>query len=82
MILAKSKGIKIPEELGIVGFSNDPVSTIIEPQLTTINQPIGEMGKLSATLLIKALEEKVVLNERHQLLTDLIVRKSSVRSNF
>lgn len=79
MILAKSQGIKIPEELGVVGFSNDPVSTIIDPQLTTINQPIGEMGKLSATLLIKALEEKVFSNERHQLLTELIVRGSSVR---
>jgi LacI family transcriptional regulator, repressor for deo operon, udp, cdd, tsx, nupC, and nupG len=36
MILAKNKGIKIPEELVVVGFSNDPVSTIIDPQL--INQ--------------------------------------------
>lgn len=79
MILAKSKGIKIPEELGVVGFSNDPVSTIIEPQLTTISQPIGEMGKLSASILIKALEEKIIRNERHQLLTELIVRGSSVR---
>lgn len=79
MILAKNKGIKIPEELGVVGFSNDPISLIVEPQLTTISQPIEEMGKLSASILIKALQEKVITNDRHQLLTKLIVRGSSVR---
>ncbi|MFA9392891.1 MAG: LacI family DNA-binding transcriptional regulator [Prolixibacteraceae bacterium] len=72
-------GIKIPQEVAIVGFNDDPVSTIIQPQLSTITYPGREAGRLAAKSLIEHLmglnniehTNKVVLN------TNLIVRASS-----
>ena len=76
MLVAKSRGVKIPQELGIVGFSNDPVSAIIEPSLTTIEQPVWEMGRQAAKLLLEQMEHPH--NVTHTLPTRLIIRNSSV----
>lgn len=76
MLVAKSRGVKIPQELGIVGFSNDPVSAIIEPSLTTIEQPVWEMGRQAAKLLLEQMEHPH--NVIHTLPTRLIIRNSSV----
>jgi LacI family transcriptional regulator len=42
----KENGVNIPEDIAIVGFNNDAVGKIIEPQLTTIDYPGIDMGKL------------------------------------
>lgn len=77
----KMAGIKIPHDMAIAGFNNEIVSTVIEPNLTTINYPGQEMGEISASILIRKLTKlqdenlnRVVL--RHQ----LIVRESSLRN--
>ena len=77
----RDAGIAIPEDISIVGFSNNPNTTLVRPQLTTVNQPAFEIGRHSAKLLIRQLEkendggksetETIVLN------TSLIVRDSS-----
>jgi LacI family transcriptional regulator/LacI family repressor for deo operon, udp, cdd, tsx, nupC, and nupG len=77
MLLAKQRGIQIPQELGIVGFSNDPVSSIIEPALTTVEQPVREIGAQSAQLLLAQLQTPNL--EQKVLATRLIVRDSSRR---
>ncbi|MCB9286670.1 MAG: LacI family DNA-binding transcriptional regulator [Lewinellaceae bacterium] len=41
---AKSRGIKIPEELAVIGFNNDPICEIIDPPLSSIHHPAIEMG--------------------------------------
>jgi len=76
----KAAGIKIPEQVAIGGFNNEPISTVVEPNLTTINYPGQEMGEICASILIRRLANpdnaelnRVVL--RHQ----LIVRDSSRR---
>jgi len=74
----KKAGIRIPEQIAIGGFNNEPVSTVIEPNLTTINYPGQEMGEVCASILIRMLAkpDSVELNRvvlRHQ----LIVRDSS-----
>lgn len=74
-------GIDVPNEVAIVGFNNDPVSTIVQPQLSTIAYPGREAGMLAAKSLIEHLTgvnsiehtNKVVLN------THLIARASSKR---
>jgi DNA-binding LacI/PurR family transcriptional regulator len=81
MLYAKRKGIKIPDELGVVGFSNDPMASVIEPSLTTIEQPVADMGREAMRVLLDAVKKG--LNDfvpvRTSLQTRLIVRQSSVR---
>lgn len=75
--------IKIPTELAIVGFSNYPISRIIEPNLTTVNDRAFEMGQSAAKLLIRQIEDGVesfIDSETITLKTELIVRESTVSS--
>ncbi|MBL3656223.1 LacI family DNA-binding transcriptional regulator [Fulvivirga sediminis] len=77
---AKEKGIKIPEELAVIGFNNDPVSLIIDPQLSTVSHPAIEMGKLAAQQVLKQSQYKdVVKSEAIMLRTELLVRASTKR---
>jgi len=77
----KEHGINIPEDIAIVGFNNDPISKIIEPQLTTIDYPGIDMGEIAARNLINHL--KGVSNIKHTqtivVRSDLIIRKSSIK---
>lgn len=76
----KQNGIRIPEDIAIVGFNNDPISRVVEPNLTTVNYPGHEMGEIAASTLINAIDHTptATLNTlvlRHQ----LIIRDSSRR---
>lgn len=81
ILIAKSKGIKIPSELAIVGFSNEPTSALIEPGLTTLAQPLDEIGKTIVQLLLQEIEsdDDVLVPRTEILKTQLIVRGSSLR---
>lgn len=77
----KSINLRIPEDIAIVGFNNDPISSIIEPSLTTIAQPAFEMGKLAAEQVFKQKgDANVVASETIKLKTRLIIRDSSLKS--
>jgi LacI family transcriptional regulator len=52
----KNLGIKIPQEISLAGFTNNPTSAVVEPPLTTVSQPGYEMGKLSVTHLLDQLD--------------------------
>ncbi|HWB92868.1 MAG TPA: LacI family DNA-binding transcriptional regulator [Puia sp.] len=77
----KEGGIKIPEDIAVVGFNNDIISTIVEPRLTTISYPGKEIGEVAARHLVNQLNQgkkdsltnKVILSSR------LIVRASSLK---
>jgi len=77
----KKAGLRIPEDLAVAGFSNYPVSTIIGPALTTIDDRAVEMGKTAARMLIRQIEERDVniASETIVIRTDLIVRDSTRR---
>jgi len=77
----KEHGISIPDDIAIVGFNNDAISKIIEPQLTTIHYPGMDMGEIAARNLINHL--KGLSNIKHTntivVRSDLIIRKSSMK---
>ncbi|MGY6647472.1 LacI family DNA-binding transcriptional regulator [Wenyingzhuangia sp. IMCC45574] len=77
----KANGIRIPEDIAIVGFNNDPISSVIEPNLTTINQPDSKMGIIACELLIDRIENKIASleNSSQVLETELIIRNSSLK---
>ncbi|TNJ42522.1 LacI family DNA-binding transcriptional regulator [Tamlana fucoidanivorans] len=75
----KSKGVTIPKDIAVVGFNNDPISAVIEPPLTTINQPAFRIGKIASELLLKKIQNKDTENDSifNVLNSELIVRASS-----
>ncbi len=83
MQVIKKMKIKIPEDIAVVGFSNYPVSTIIEPSLTTIDDRAVEMGKAAARLLIRQIETRDdnIASESIVIKTDLVIRESTVRGS-
>lgn len=80
----KENGIKVPEDIAIVGFNNDAIGKLIDPALTTINYPGIDMGEIAARNLINHL--KGISNMHHTntiiVRTELIVRKSSLKKGF
>jgi LacI family transcriptional regulator len=78
---AKKRGVKIPEELAVIGFNNDPISQIIDPNLSTISHPASKMGKMSAEIILKNIKslKKEDIKEITFLNTEVLVRESSKR---
>ena len=79
MIYLRSLGIRIPEDIGIVGFSNEPFSKVVSPSISTIEQPGFEMGQKAAELIIRKIENKERTYQTITLHTKLIIRESSRR---
>lgn len=78
MALAR-RNIKVPDEMGIVGFTNSPMTEIFHPPLSNIRQPAFEMGQVAMAMLIQIIESKhpVTKFETRVLNTELTVRASS-----
>jgi LacI family transcriptional regulator len=75
----QDRGMVIPEQIALVGFSNNPNTALVRPRLTTVNQPAFEIGRTAARLLLKSFylaPEKQQI-ETIVLKTELIVRESS-----
>lgn len=79
MNVAKKMNIKIPEELSIVGFNDDPHSSFMSPSLSTVLQPVFSIGMLSARILLHHLKDvDAKIEFRHEVFkTELITRESS-----
>lgn len=75
---AFSLGLKVPDDLSVVGYDDTPMSSLVSPALTTIHQPIEEMGLASIDLLLKLLNGGPHPGPSIQLQPHLVIR-SSVR---
>jgi len=75
----KKFNVKIPEEIAVVGFSNSSHSTIIEPNLTTVDQPGKRIGQIAVQQLVNEIEEPVDLmtSKSIEIKTNLIIRDST-----
>jgi LacI family transcriptional regulator len=73
----KEKKIQIPEQISIIGFTNEPASSLIEPSLTTVSQPSHAMGKAAAEIFINLLTHEDAEPVTKVLKTELIVRGST-----
>lgn len=81
IVLARSKGIRIPEDLGVVGFSDDSIAAYIGSGLTTVKQPTLQIGEAAARMMLRLMqgEEEAPRPETIVFDAELIVRGSSRR---
>ncbi len=80
MMACKEAGLRVPEEVGIVGFSNWQFCSMVDPTLSSVYQPGFEMGVKSTALLLDWIEKKFEPEESDRsvvLATELVIRKSS-----
>jgi LacI family transcriptional regulator len=77
----KESGIRIPQDIAIVGFNNDAVSKLVEPTLTTVNYPGKDMGEIAARYLINHLKGESKLEQTNTIIvrSELVVRRSSLK---
>jgi alanine racemase len=78
MAAAISSGLRVPEDLSVVGYDDLPMAAWTSPPLTTVRQPIIEKGRLAARLLIQRMQGKQV-ESPSPLKTSLVVRSSTSR---
>jgi DNA-binding LacI/PurR family transcriptional regulator len=79
MQAAKERKINVPDQLSIVGFDNTILATITDPPMTTIAQPIQEMGHQVVNLITQEINSEKSVKQRVVLLPELIVRGSTKR---
>lgn len=82
MKVLKKHGYKIPDDVGIVGFSNSKMAEVVEPSLTSVAQPTFEMGQTAARLLLEQLTSTENINPKTIIMDGrLIIRDSSIKGN-
>ncbi len=75
--LAKARGIRIPDDLSITGFDGVLSSGVTEPALTTVRQPLPQMGRLAVESLLRLIAAETFEAQQHTLPVELIVRGST-----
>ncbi|MGX5695544.1 LacI family DNA-binding transcriptional regulator [Agromyces soli] len=74
---ARTAGLRVPEDLSVVGYDDIPVARWIAPRLTTVHQPLKRMGEEAALLALRLADEPAAATPRMDLATHLVVREST-----
>ncbi len=78
--LLKARGIRVPEDIAIVGFSNSELFDLFNPPITIVRQPAFEMGQIATEKLLEIIESKYPVTEFERIIlpTTMTIRDSSV----
>jgi DNA-binding LacI/PurR family transcriptional regulator len=80
MLAIKEKGLRMPQDIGLVGFNNEPVTALVTPSITSVEQPAFELGKAAAKLFLEQMHhEEDMSSVENVLKPKLVVRVSSLR---
>jgi LacI family transcriptional regulator len=74
---ARDRGLRVPDDLSVVGFDDIEPATLVMPALTTVRQPLSEMGRTAINVLIRLLERRTGETPHIALATRLVVREST-----
>ncbi|MGI8591095.1 MAG: LacI family DNA-binding transcriptional regulator [Nakamurella sp.] len=74
---ARQRGLRVPEDLSITGFDDIDMAKATRPMLTTVRQPLQEMGRIAVSLLVRLLEHRQLDALHVELATELVVRGST-----
>jgi LacI family transcriptional regulator len=77
MQVARERGLRMPDDLSVIGFDDTNEALIAVPALTTVRQPLAEMGRTAVSLLLRQLENHRFEPLRVELETKLVVRDST-----
>jgi LacI family transcriptional regulator len=77
MQAARQRGVSVPDELSVIGFDDTFEASIVTPPLTTVRQPLAEMGRMAVALLVRLLGNQRMEALHVELETKLIVREST-----
>jgi len=81
LLRLKEAGFRIPADIGFAGFNNDPVSQVVTPQLTTVQNPGYQMGETAVNNLISHLKGNTDIKATPKIIlrSELIIRRSSLK---
>ena len=80
LLALRARGVRVPEEVAIVGFNDEPVVSLLTPAVSSVAQPAFEMGRMAAKLLIEQINSDTPMAPQTIVFTpELIIRASSVR---
>lgn len=74
---AAERALRVPQDLSVAGFDDIDLAQATTPQLTTVRQPLQEMGRMAVSLLIRLLERQQLDALHVELATELVVRAST-----
>ena len=74
---AHERGLRVPQDLSVTGFDDSDLSRSTQPPLTTVRQPLEEMGRMAVSLLTRLLDRHTVDTLHVELATQLVVRDST-----
>jgi LacI family transcriptional regulator, galactose operon repressor len=77
MRAAQARGIGIPDRLSIVGFDDSAYASVVQPALTTVRQPLAEMGATAVDLLLRLIRKQAVDTLHLEPFTRLVVRETT-----
>jgi DNA-binding LacI/PurR family transcriptional regulator len=77
---ARVRGLNLPGDLSVVGFDDIPLAASLNPPLTTVRQPLREMGQIATQMLLDRIQDPEQDQSSITLSTELIVRSSTARS--
>lgn len=81
MEAVRDRGLRIPDDVSIIGFDDIPQAASVYPPLTTIRQPLAEMGATATRMLLELINNPDQPAQRIELPTELIVRASTRTMN-
>lgn len=76
MEAARVHGLSLPKDLSVIGFDDTPRASQVYPQLTTIRQPLEQMGQTAVEMLLELIDDPELVVERITLPTELVIRAS------
>jgi LacI family transcriptional regulator len=73
---ARDCGLRVPDDLSVIGFDDIPPAAMVYPPLTTVRQPLAQMGRVATQMLLRLIDNPQLQVEHVALPTELIVRQS------
>jgi LacI family transcriptional regulator len=74
---ARLRGLRVPDDLSLVGFDDTPVARFASPPLTTVRQPLREIGAVALRTALRLADGEKVDSHHVELATELVVRRTT-----